>query len=250
MPGALDMHPAQGDPVRVLIGRSIHLCQCHPWLSKISVVASSFRSTEDHEIYKVVADMHADVLAQAGTTLLQETQDATHPFLSKPLSRWKRNRSLRKAEAQLRRAATINEKNHAAFHNWALCYIQLAETTWPWNRARLLRSGIEHLKQVIGMSQTTLIPLNHLGLAFMYLGKTEEDKMHFEEARKSYMKAESMHPGLAAYNLACLSALVGDAKGCRDWLDTAQRTGTLPSRPILAADGAKPFGIYRGLRLC
>jgi Flp pilus assembly protein TadD len=205
------------------------------WWSKILAVASSLRSGDDAKIASEMERMHANALVRAGAAQLMEVEGIAHPLLSNPFHRWKRSQSLRRAEDRLRHAATTNNANTAALHSWARSEILLAEMRW-WGRARLLRSGIEHLKEVVTREPNNYFALNHLGVGLMYLGKTERDRAHYEEARMVYIQAESLHPGAAAYNLACLSALEGDAEGCRGWLEAAQRAGTSMSPSDLAAD--------------
>ena len=57
-----------------------------------------------------------------------------------------------------------------------------------------------------------------------------------EKAREKLLGAEAITAGRGAYNLACLSALEGDADECRQWLDVCKRTGRLPSKENMLAD--------------
>ncbi len=45
-----------------------------------------------------------------------------------------------------------------------------------------------------------------------------------------------MLPGSGSYNLACVSALLGDDPECRKWLKQSQKSGNLPSIEHLQED--------------
>lgn len=48
------------------------------------------------------------------------------------------------------------------------------------------------------------------------------------QAEQHFVEAESLRAGAGAYNAACARALLGDADGCRQWLEQCRRLSVLP----------------------
>ena len=68
-------------------------------------------------------------------------------------------------------------------------------------------------------------------------GKSEtEVEDLFRQAQEYASKAESLVPGVGAYNLACVEARRGNEDDCRAWLIKSKESGTLPSRNHLLQD--------------
>ena len=57
---------------------------------------------------------------------------------------------------------------------------------------------------------------------------TSEARKLLNNAERVARKAEKLKPGCAAYNIACVAALLGDYDNCREWLDTAHNHDSLP----------------------
>jgi tetratricopeptide (TPR) repeat protein len=57
-----------------------------------------------------------------------------------------------------------------------------------------------------------------------------------ESAKQRLTAAESVEPGSAAYNLACVCAQLGDESGCRHWLERSREPGILVSREQMSAE--------------
>jgi hypothetical protein len=57
----------------------------------------------------------------------------------------------------------------------------------------------------------------------------EEQKRLAADAIEKYLKAEEFTEGIAAFNIACCYAILDDWKKCKEWLETAKRTGRLLS---------------------
>jgi len=63
-----------------------------------------------------------------------------------------------------------------------------------------------------------------------------EREARIREAEQQFLRAEALRPGAGAYNAACARALLGDAEGCRRWLERCRGRGALPPPDHLLAD--------------
>jgi hypothetical protein len=76
------------------------------------------------------------------------------------------------------------------------------------------------------------------GGSLIELGKRENGDPAarlFAEAEEKLTAAMQLDPTLT-YNIACLSALQGDESKCREYLENAEHSGTLPHIAIVSAD--------------
>jgi hypothetical protein len=65
-------------------------------------------------------------------------------------------------------------------------------------------------------------------------GKSEAEAGDLiRQAEEHARKAESLVPGVGAYNLTCVEARRGNEDGCRSWLIKSKEFGALPSREHL-----------------
>ena len=81
--------------------------------------------------------------------------------------------------------------------------------------------------------------LNNWGSALLAQAKMktgDEADALFAQAGERLAAAETLSPGAAAYNLACLCSLRQDANGCKNWLMTARKLGSLPAKEHVEAD--------------
>ena len=104
---------------------------------------------------------------------------------------------------------------------------------------RLFKQAGEKFAAALKMKPDKHEALNKWGNAYLSHAVTKEGavaKRLYSLAEQKLLKAEEISKGAASYNLACLAALRGDAKQCREWLYRAHRKGTLPERKHLETD--------------
>ena len=68
----------------------------------------------------------------------------------------------------------------------------------------------------------------NLGTVYLYLKQKGNDTL--EKAKKMFLKAERIFEGSGAYNLACLNAIRNNENKCQEWLQLAEKKGTLQTR--------------------
>ncbi len=81
--------------------------------------------------------------------------------------------------------------------------------------------------------------LNSWGVALYGQAKTktgEEADCLLAQSKDLLLKAESILPGSAAYNIACWSAIRGQEDECKKWLEKSLDLGVMPSRQHLEKD--------------
>lgn len=87
-------------------------------------------------------------------------------------------------------------------------------------------------------------PYNHealydWGLTLHDQAKTktgEEADRLFAQSKDLFLKAESILPGISAYNIACWCAIRGQEDECKEWLEKCLGLVLMPSRQHLEKD--------------
>jgi len=95
------------------------------------------------------------------------------------------------------------------------------------------QEGIELVKEAIRRKPDFAEAYNSWGGVLGYLAQKKEGKARQEllaEGKEKCLKAESIKTGKGAYNLACVSAVMGDKAECQKWLKVGEQTGTLTTR--------------------
>jgi hypothetical protein len=151
--------------------------------------------------------------------------------------------------ALLDQAYRYCSQTHSSGGNeWTL---KRAELTWEW-AAKTTDSELKLLRFEASQAAFTLVAdsakstknektraLNNWGNALFEQAKrktgAEADRL-FAAAIEKLLRSESLVPGKAAYNLACLTALKGQPDECRKWLSKSLEHGTLPSKQHLLND--------------
>jgi hypothetical protein len=81
--------------------------------------------------------------------------------------------------------------------------------------------------------------MNDWGVALMEqagLVTGEAGEALYEQAREKFLAAETLQPGIASYNLACIHSRRGEYEGCRKRLEFARNHKSLPSLEQLKND--------------
>jgi hypothetical protein len=89
------------------------------------------------------------------------------------------------------------------------------------------QEAIELLKEAVRIKPDWADAYSAWGGAIMYLAQKKVGQTRQEliaEAKEKCLKAESIKTGKGAYNLACISALIGDKAECQKWLNNQLRS--------------------------
>ena len=143
------------------------------------------------------------------------------------------------ANEKFQQAIDINPKLHDAVNNWGLALLAQAQSKSGSEAEDLYERACEKFCHV-----TELKPDFHLvhlnwGTARLYQAANRQGvdvENILIEAEQELLKAESVQPGHAAYNLACVHAGLGNELVCREWLERARELGKLPSRDHIERD--------------
>ncbi|OFW75335.1 MAG: hypothetical protein A2Y55_12860 [Actinobacteria bacterium RBG_16_68_12] len=123
--------------------------------------------------------------------------------------------------------------------NWALTLADHARTKQGDEANRLFAAAYEKYEAAVALRPDDAETLSNWGIALLDQGRTklgDEALQLFREADRRFHSAEASRPGSAAYNLACSSALQGNADEARLWLQTSKALGVLPTAEELERD--------------
>ena len=128
---------------------------------------------------------------------------------------------------------------HGALHNWGIALCCQAETKTGEEADRLFALAGEKYQAALKIKPDKYEALNNWGNALFRQAKTktgEEADRLFAQSKDLLLKAETILPGSAAYNIARLSAIRGQEDECRKWLEKCLDLGVMPSRQHLEKD--------------
>ena len=126
-----------------------------------------------------------------------------------------------------------------ALSNWGLALFGQAETKTGEEADRLFALAGEKYQAALKIKPDYHEALNNWGLALYRQAATktgEEADCLFAQSKDLLLKAESILPGSAAYNIACWCAIRGLEDECKEWLEKGLGLGVMPSRQHLEKD--------------
>ncbi|MCE1253802.1 MAG: SIR2 family protein [Anaerolineae bacterium] len=136
-------------------------------------------------------------------------------------------------------AVLIKVDFHEALNNWGNALSEWAQTKSGSEAEELLRQACEKYESALSIKADKHEALNNWGVALSEWAQTKSGSEADELFRQSidiFMKSEKLQEGRAAYNLACVSALMGRELDCQTWLEKSKQAGNLPSRQHIETD--------------
>ena len=136
-------------------------------------------------------------------------------------------------------ALAIKPDMHEALYNWGLALANQAETKSGVEADRLFSQTGEKYAATIAINPDFHEAYDSWAGALLTQaeGKSKEETEDLlRQAEEHARKAESLAPGAATYNLACIEARKRNEDSCRAWLIKCKEFGMLPSREHLLQD--------------
>ena len=128
---------------------------------------------------------------------------------------------------------------HEALYNWGNALSDQAQTKTGAEADRLFAAAGEKYERALRVKPDKHEALYNWGAALAAQAQTktgaEADRL-FAAANDRYIKCESIRPGHAAYNLACVASLCGREEDCEKWLEASKAAGVLPTRAHIEKD--------------
>jgi tetratricopeptide (TPR) repeat protein len=123
--------------------------------------------------------------------------------------------------------------------NWGIVLMEQAKQKTDKAADDFFRQAYEKFAEALKIEPGMHVALYTWGLALASQAKqktTAEAKALFDMARTKYEQANSIVPGSAAYDLACLSALLEETGQCRKYLEESRDRGLLPPAAYVESD--------------
>ena len=136
-------------------------------------------------------------------------------------------------------ALRLKPDYHTALSNWGNVLAEQAKTRAEEEADRLFEEAGRKYAEALRLKPDFLDALSNWGNALFEQAKMKagEEAGHLlQQARQKLLKAERMHDGSGAYNLACVEAMEGNTREAVRWLQVFRSFGERLSRARLAAD--------------
>ncbi len=129
---------------------------------------------------------------------------------------------------------------HEALNNWGAALSAHAKQKTGAEADHLFEQAYEKYQAALDIKPDYYEAINNWGTALIDQAKLKEEEKAVKEllglAKEKSLQAEDIVPGVAAYNLACISALLGNESECRSWLVKSREQGKLPNIDHLNSD--------------
>ena len=136
-------------------------------------------------------------------------------------------------------ALKIKPDCHEALYNWGLTLNRQAKTKTGEEAECLYAQAVEKYQAALKIKPDDHEALNKWGYALYRQAETktgEEADRLFAQSKDLLLKAESISPGISAYNIACWCAIRGREDECKEWLEKCLNLKVMPSRQHLEKD--------------
>ena len=134
-------------------------------------------------------------------------------------------------------ALAIKADMHDALNNWGNALASQARTKTGPEADRLFEQAEQKYQAALTIKPDVPDALNNWGAALLFQAATKTGAEARRLLRRARATLQRVVPQtMAAYNLACVSARLGDEEACRRWLQEGQRAGTLPARQQILDD--------------
>ncbi len=128
-------------------------------------------------------------------------------------------------------AITINSGDHDVFYHWGTTLYQQAQKKNTSEALALYKAAIEKFRLDSEINSKRPHTYNDWGASLMAIAKidgAEKSQELLADALDKFQRAEMLKAGLASYNLACISSLMGNFDACHKHLEVAKEHGKLP----------------------
>ncbi|MFB0515419.1 MAG: hypothetical protein ACETWG_02300, partial [Candidatus Neomarinimicrobiota bacterium] len=137
-------------------------------------------------------------------------------------------------------ALTIKPDKYEAFNNWGLTLSNQAKQKTGEEADRLFAQAVEKYEEALKIKPDMYDALRNWATTLINQAKMKEEEKAAKElldiAKEKSLQVEDIVTGAGAYNLACISALLGDEKECRSWLVKSKEQGKLPDVDHINSD--------------
>ncbi|MBA7597835.1 MAG: hypothetical protein GH143_02410 [Calditrichaeota bacterium] len=147
---------------------------------------------------------------------------------------------LTQASEKYEAALKIKPDNHEVLFNWGNGLSDQAKQKTGAEADHLFEQAYEKYQAALDIKPDMHEVINNWGTALIDQSKLKEEKKAAKElldlAKEKSLQAEDIVTGIGAYNLACISALLGNEKECRSWLVKSREQDKLPNIDHLNSD--------------
>jgi len=192
------------------------------------------------------ADDLPDQARLAGEASSRRTRDERLLCLAKALLRVAngqecedRDHAFALARDNCRSALLLSPESLEVLNTWGRILQDWASKRPGYERVPMLRDSAAWFERMLRIDPKSAAGLGNLSTTHIQLAKLHGGhhvRGLFAAAAGFALELESVSPGLGAYNLACIAALRGDERGCREWLQADQRRHADSTRAWVDSD--------------